>query len=40
LAVRIEARTKVAPRAILVDGATRAARGDRFEAETLGSVPV
>ena len=39
LAARIEAHTKIAGRAILIDGATRAALGDRFAVEPLGAVP-
>lgn len=38
LAARVEAHTKVAQRAILVDGATRGALGERFAAEPLGAV--
>ncbi|MBK9114598.1 MAG: adenylate/guanylate cyclase domain-containing response regulator [Betaproteobacteria bacterium] len=38
LAARIEAHTKVAGHGILVDGATRAALGDRFAAEPIGPV--
>ena len=38
LAARIEAHTKIAGRAILIDGATRAALGDRFGVEPLGAV--
>ncbi|MFO1325595.1 MAG: adenylate/guanylate cyclase domain-containing protein [Burkholderiales bacterium] len=38
LAARIEQHTKVAQRAILIDGATRDALGDRFETEPLGPV--
>lgn len=38
LAARIEAHTKAAGRAVLIDGATRAALGDRFGAEPLGPV--
>ena len=38
LAARIEAHTKVAGHGILVDGATRAALGDRFGVEPLGAV--
>ena len=39
LAARIEAHTKTAGRAILIDGTTRAALGDRFAVEPLGAVP-
>ena len=39
LAARLEAHTKVAQRAILIDDATRAALGARLEAEPLGAVP-
>jgi adenylate cyclase len=38
LAARLEAHTKVALRAILVDGATQAALADRVSAEPLGAV--
>ena len=38
LASRLEAHTKVAARTILIDGATRAALGDRVEVEPLGPV--
>ncbi|MFO1317019.1 MAG: adenylate/guanylate cyclase domain-containing response regulator [Burkholderiales bacterium] len=38
LAARIEAHTKVARRAILVDAATRAGLGDRYDPEALGPV--
>ena len=38
LAARIEAHTKIAGRAILIDGATRAALGDRVGVEPLGAV--
>ena len=40
LASRLEAHTKVAQRAILIDGATRAALGDGFAVEALGAVPI
>jgi class 3 adenylate cyclase len=40
LASRLEAHTKVAQHAILVDGATRAGLGDRFAVEALGGVPI
>jgi len=40
LASRLEAHTKVAARTILIDGATRAALGDRVEVELLGPVPI
>ena len=40
LASRLEAHTKVAMRAILIDGATRAALRDRLEVESLGPVPI
>ena len=40
LASRLEAHTKVAGRAILIDGATRAALGDRVSVEALGDVPI
>lgn len=39
LGARIEAHTKTAGRAILIDGTTRAALGDRFAVEPLGAVP-
>jgi adenylate cyclase len=39
LAARLEAHTKVAQRAILIDDATRAALGASLEAEPLGAVP-
>ena len=39
LAARLEAHTKVAQRAILVDAATRLALGERVQAEALGAVP-
>jgi len=39
LAARLEAHTKVAQRAILVDAATRAALGERLDVEALGAVP-
>jgi class 3 adenylate cyclase len=38
LAARLEAHTKVADRALLIDGATRAALGDACVAQALGSV--
>ena len=38
LAARIEAHTKVAQRAILIDGATRGSLGERIQVEALGSV--
>ena len=38
LAARLEAHTKVAQRALLVDGDTRAALSDRVRAESLGAV--
>ena len=38
LAARLEAHTKVAQRAILIDAATRAALGDRIAVEPLGPV--
>jgi class 3 adenylate cyclase len=38
-ASRLEAHTKVAARAILIDGATRAALSERFAVEPLGAVP-
>ncbi len=40
LAARLEAHTKVAQRAILTDGATRAGLGDGFAVEALGVVPI
>jgi len=40
LASRLEAHTKVAARTILIDGATRAALGDRVEVEQLGPVAI
>jgi adenylate cyclase len=40
LASRLEAHTKVAKRPILIDGATRAALGDRVDAEFLGPIPI
>jgi len=39
LAARLEAHTKVAQRAVLVDAATRAALGERLAVEALGAVP-
>jgi class 3 adenylate cyclase len=39
LAARLEAHTKVAQRAILIDGATREAIGDALTADALGPVP-
>jgi len=39
LAARLEAHTKVAQRAVLVDPATRAALGERLAVEALGAVP-
>jgi class 3 adenylate cyclase len=39
LAARLEAHTKVAQRAILIDGATRLALGERFAVDALGAVP-
>lgn len=39
LAARLEAHTKVAQRAILIDGATRDAIGDALAADALGAVP-
>ena len=39
LAARLEAHTKVAQRAILVDAVTRAALGERADVEALGAVP-
>jgi adenylate cyclase len=39
LAARLEAHTKVAQRAILVDAATRSALGERLDVEALGAVP-
>lgn len=39
LAARLEAHTKVARRAILIDGATRDAIGDPLTADALGPVP-
>ena len=39
LAARLEAHTKVAQRAILIDEATRAALGERATLEALGAVP-
>ncbi len=38
LASRIEAHTKVAQRAILIDGATRDGLGERIAVESLGPV--
>jgi adenylate cyclase len=38
LAARLEAHTKVAHRAILIDAATRASLGERYAGETLGAV--
>jgi adenylate cyclase len=38
LASRIEAHTKTAQRAILIDGATRERLGERFDVEPLGPV--
>jgi adenylate cyclase len=40
LAARLEAHTKVAQRAILIDGATRAALSGDFTVEALGAVPI
>ena len=40
LASRLETHTKVAGRAILIDGATRAGLSDRVQVESLGSVPI
>jgi adenylate cyclase len=40
LASRLESHTKVAKRAILIDGATRAALGDRVALESLGAVEI
>jgi len=39
LAARLEAHTKVAQRAILIDDATRSALGERFAVDALGAVP-
>ena len=39
LAARLEAHTKVAQRAILIDEATRAGIGERIEVDSLGPVP-
>ena len=38
LAARLEAHTKAVGRAILIDGATRAALGERFDTEPMGQV--
>jgi len=40
LASRLEAHTKVAGRAVLIDGATRTALGPGFAVEALGVVPI
>ena len=40
LAARLEAHTKAAKRAILIDAATRAAAGETIAADALGAVPI
>ena len=40
LAARLEAHTKLAQRAILIDGATRSQLGERVPVEALGLVPI